>query len=506
MPAPTRTARAEHFDVLIVGAGLSGVAAAWHLRAKCPSARFAVLEARDDIGGTWDLFRYPGARSDSDMFTFSYSFRPWSKPKAIADAASILQYIRDTAREHGMVDKIRFRHRVKRASWSSRAARWTIEAERGEDREPVAYSCNFLLMCSGYFNYQQGYTPDFPGRGTFAGSIVHPQHWRADLDLSGKRVVLIGSGATAVTLAPHLARSAGSLTMLQRSPSYIVAWPDEDRIANALRRWLPPRTACALARWKNVAAGMYFYRLCQRQPKRARAMLLGAVRTALGPAYDVATHFTPSYNPWQQRLCLAANGDFFQSIREGRTTVVTDEIETFLADGLKLRSGRQLAADVVVTATGLNLQVFGGIELLIDGLPVNPAHKLSYKGVLFSEMPNFASVTGYSNASWTLKAELVCAYVCRLLNYMDRRGYTHCTPRCPDPTMQRLPPVTLHSGYIQRAMHRLPKQGTRKPWRIYQNYLLDLLSLRYGAFNDGVLEFAPRHAAATTVPAEGAIS
>jgi cation diffusion facilitator CzcD-associated flavoprotein CzcO len=347
-------------------------------------------------------------------------------------------------------------------------------------------------MCSGYYDYQEGYTPDFPGRREFGGTIVHPQNWRADLELSGKRVVLIGSGATAVTLAPHLARSAASLTLLQRSPSYVVAWPDEDRIANALRRWLPVRTAGALARWKNVAAGMYFYRLCQRKPDRARAMLLEAVRAALGPEYDIAAHFTPSYNPWQQRLCLAANGDFFQSIREGRTTVITDEIETFLADGLKLRSGRQLAADVVVTATGLNLQVFGGAELVIDGQPVNPAHKLSYKGVLYSEMPNFASVTGYSNASWTLKAELVCGYVCRLLNYMKRRGYAHCTPRNPDPAMERLPPVALRSGYIQRAMHKLPKQGTLQPWRIQQNYLLDVLSLRYGAFNDGVLKFAPR--------------
>ena len=484
--------KAEHIDVLIIGAGLSGVGAACHLQDKCPKREFAVLEARDRIGGTWDLFRYPGVRSDSDMFTLGYAFRPWTATKSIADGRAILQYIDEAARERGIEGKVRFNHRLRRASWSSRDGRWTVEADRGPSREPVYMSCNFLLACCGYYSYAEGYAPQFPGIARYKGRLVHPQNWTADIDYASKRVVVIGSGATAVTLVPEIAKAAAHVTMLQRSPTYVVAWPDEDRIANALRRWLPARTACALTRWKNVAAGIYFYRLCKRDPERVKAMILDGVRSALGADYDVATHFTPRYNPWDQRLCLAPNGDFFQSIREGRTTIVTDEIETFTECGLKLRSGRQLEADLVITATGLNLQVLGGAELAIDGASVDPATTLSYKGVLYSDIPNLASVFGYTNASWTLKADLICGYVCRLLNYMDRHGYVRCTPRNTDPTIERLPPVDFSSGYFQRAMDKLPRQGSRKPWRIHQNYLLDLIDLRFARFDDGVLEFAPR--------------
>lgn len=479
----------DHVDVLIIGAGLSGIGAACHLREKCPRKNFAILEARDCIGGTWDLFRYPGVRSDSDMFTLGYGFRPWTGAKSIADGQSILDYIRATAREHGIDGKIRFNHRVTRAAWSSKAARWTVAAERGPSREQVHVSCNFLLVCSGYYSYAAGYTPEFAGIKRFKGQIVHPQNWTADVDYANKRVVMIGSGATAVTLAPELAKAAAHVTILQRSPSYVVAWPDEDAIADFLRRWLPAKVACALTRWKNVLAGMYFYRICKHKPERAKAMLRDGVRSALGPDYDLS-HFAPRYNPWDQRLCLAPNGDLFKAIKDGRITMVTDEIDTFTDAGLRLRSGRALHADLVVTATGLNLQVLGGAELDIDGRAADPATTVSYKGVLYSDIPNLASVFGYTNASWTLKADLICGYVCRLLNYMERHGYSQCTPRITDPTIERLPPVDFTSGYFQRSMDKLPRQGSRSPWRIHQNYARDLIAFKLAPLNDGTLEFA----------------
>jgi len=481
--------KAEHFDLLIVGAGLSGIGAACHLQRKCPHKDFAILEARDAIGGTWDFFRYPGVRSDSDMFTLGYSFRPWTETKSIAPGDAILRYVRDTASEHGLVPRIRFNTRVKRASWSSKQGRWIVEAERGPSREPVFFSCRFLLMCSGYYSYAQGYSPDFPGAGRFKGPIVHPQNWSGEVAYAGKRVVVIGSGATAVTLAPELAKSAQSVTVVQRSPTYIAAWPDEDRVANVLRRYLPSGMACALARWKNMAATMYFYRICKREPERAKAMIRDAARATLGPDYDFETHFTPRYNPWDQRLCLAPNDDFFRAIRNGRIAMETGEIATFTEGGIKMRSGRQIDADLIVTATGLNLQLLGGAEFDVDGRPLDPPSLLSYKGVLLSDIPNLASVFGYTNASWTLKADLISGYVCRLLNFMDARGFQRCTPRNGDPGIERLPPVDFSSGYFQRAMDKLPRQGPSKPWRINQNYIRDILDLRLSAIDDGVLEF-----------------
>jgi monooxygenase len=486
----------EHVDVLIIGAGLSGIGAACHLQQRCPGRSFAVLEARDAIGGTWDLFRYPGVRSDSDMFTLGYSFRPWTGKKSITDGASILAYIRETARASGVDRNIRLCHRVTGASWSSAQGRWTVAVARGSEGTPTTISCTFLLACSGYYSYAQGYTPDFPGIDRFTGDIIHPQNWGDNVAYANRRVVVIGSGATAVTLVPELAKAAAHVTLLQRSPSYVVAWPDEDVIANALRRVLPAKAACAMARWKNVAGTMYFFGLCRRNPQRAKAMILDGVRAALGPDYDVATHFSPRYNPWDQRLCLAPNGDLFQSIKAGCTTVVTDEIETFTADGVRLRSGSELKADLVVTATGLNLELLGGAELKIDGASADPAATLSYKGALYSDIPNLASVFGYTNASWTLKADLICGFVCRLLNHMERRGYARVTPRNRDPSVQRLPPVDFSSGYFLRAMDKLPRQGQRRPWRIYQNYLQDILALRFASLEDGVLEFAMRPVAA----------
>ena len=396
------------FDVLVVGAGISGICAGYHLQTTCPDRSYAILEARADIGGTWDLFRYPGIRSDSDMYTLGYSFKPWTHPKAIADGPAILAYLRETAREHGIDRKIRFRHVVKRASWSSAEARWTVDVERGETKELVRFTCSFLFMCSGYFDYAAGHTPAFPGIERFRGRVVHPQRWTDDVDYAGKRVVVIGSGATAVTLVPAMAETAAHVTMLQRSPTYVVSMPGEDRIANGLRRLLPARIAYALTRWKNVLFTLWFYRYCRRNPARARALITKWVARELGPDYDLSTHFNPRYNPWEQRVCLVPDGDLFAAMRRGRVSVVTDRIETFTETGVKLSSGAELDADLVVTATGLNLLLLGGLEATVDGTRVEFSKTFNYKGMMFSDVPNLALAVGYTNASWTLKAELIC--------------------------------------------------------------------------------------------------
>ena len=480
----------EHFDVLIIGAGLSGIGAGCHLQTRCPGRSYVILEARDRIGGTWDLFRYPGVRADSDMFTLGYSFRPWEGAKAIADGPSILQYIQDTAREYGIDRRIRFGHQVMRASWSTQDARWTVEAERGSDAEPARFTCDFLLACGGYYSYSEGYTPEFPGVHRFAGRIVHPQKWTEGIEYAGKRVVVIGSGATAVTLVPELAKTAAHVTMLQRSPTYVVARPAEDAMANRLRRYLPSMLVHQMMRWKRVLLGMYFFNLCRRNPARAKRLILGGVRMALGPGHDVYKHFTPRYNPWDQRLCLVPDGDLFRAIRSGRASVVTDQIETFTEKGLKLKSGAELEADLIVTATGLNLRVLSGVQLTVDGERIDPAKTLTYKGMMFSGVPNLASTFGYTNASWTLKCDLTCEYVCRLLNYMERRGLRQCTPRNADPTITGQPWVDFSSGYFQRSLHMLPKQGSRAPWKLHQNYVRDIMLLRFSRLEDGVMEFS----------------
>jgi monooxygenase len=479
----------EHFDVVIVGAGLSGIGAGYHLQANCPDKTYVVIEGRDCIGGTWDLFRYPGVRSDSDMYTLGYSFQPWTQAKAIADGPCILKYVCDTAREYGIDRKIRYNTRVIGASWSSQDARWTVAAERTPSGNRVNYTCDFLFMCSGYYKYDQGHRPDFPGTARFAGSIVHPQQWTRDIVYDNKRIVIIGSGATAVTLVPQLAKSAQHVTMLQRSPTYVVARPAEDQFANSLRHYLPSKMAYAITRWRNVLRGMYLYRLCKRDPARVKKLILDGVRAALGPHYDVEQHFTPRYNPWDQRLCLVRDGDLFEAIRAGRASVVTQQIDTFTEAGIKLKSGEELSADLVVTATGLELQPLGGLELRIDGKRIDLATTMIYKGMMYSDVPNLASAFGYTNASWTLKCDLTCGYVCRLLNHMEISGYCQCTPRLKDASITQQPWVDFSSGYIQRAVAKFPKQGSKRPWRLHQNYIKDIMMLRYGTLEDGTLEF-----------------
>jgi monooxygenase len=480
----------EHFDVLIVGAGLSGIGAGVHLQARCPDRSYVILESRDAIGGTWDLFRYPGVRSDSDMYTLGYAFRPWTEAKAIADGPSIRQYVRDTAREHGIDCHIRFGHRVRRASWSSTEARWTVDVERAGEPAPTRISCNFLFACGGYYSYAAGYTPEFAGRERFRGRIVHPQKWTEDVEYSGKRVLVIGSGATAVTLVPELAKTAAHVTMLQRSPTWVVARPSEDLWANRLRRWLPEKLAYAINRWKRVLLQQYFFRLCRRRPEHAARLLLGGVRAWLGRDYDVRRHFTPRYNPWEQRMCLVPDGDLFRAIRSGKASVATDTIDTFTERGVRLASGTELEADLIVTATGLNLQVLGGIEIAVDGRRVDPAQTFNYKGLMYSGVPNLAASIGYTNASWTLKCDLTCEYVCRLLNHMRRHGYRQCMPSAAGPGTAARPWADFSSGYIQRSLHLFPKQGSRPPWRLYHDYARDILMLRFGRIDDGVMEFA----------------
>lgn len=478
----------EHFDVVIVGAGLSGIGAGYHLNTNCPDRSYVILEGRETIGGTWDLFRYPGIRSDSDMYTLGYAFKPWTEAKAIADGPSILKYVREAAAENGIDKKIRFRTRVTRASWDSASARWTVEVEQGPAQTPMRYTCSFLFMCSGYYKYEHGYTPEFPGADRFQGRIVHPQKWTDDIAYAGNRVVVIGSGATAVTLVPELAKTAAHVTMLQRSPTYVVSRPSEDVVAQKLRKRLPERMAYGLTRWKNVLRGMYIYRLCKRDPERIKNLIVGGVRMELGPDYDVGRHFTPRYKPWDQRVCLVPDGDLFKTLREGKASVVTDDIDTFTERGIRLKSGTELEADLIVTATGLELQPIGGLSLSVDGAAVELPKVITYKGMMYAGVPNFAFAVGYTNASWTLKCDLTCEYVCRILNLMARKGYRMATPR-RDASVKPEPWVDFTSGYVQRAGPRMPKQGDKRPWRLYQNYALDILTLHFGRLRDGVMEF-----------------
>jgi monooxygenase len=470
----------EQVDTLIVGAGLSGIGAAYRLQTGCPTKSYAIVEGRQAMGGTWDLFRYPGVRSDSDMFTLGYQFRPWGKAQAIADGPSIRRYIEETASEFGIDRRIRYGQKVVSASWDSSTGRWTVETAGGE-----SYDCGFLYMCSGYYRYERGYEPSFPGHDRFAGQIIHPQHWPEGLDYDGKKVVIIGSGATAVTLVPAMAKTAGHVTMLQRSPSYVVSVPGEDPLARLSNRYLPKRLAHQVNRLRNVLIGQFFYQFCRRRPKAARRMITKMMSTQLPDGYAVDPNFKPSYNPWDQRMCLVPDADLFKSISDGRASVVTDQIRTFTEKGIQLESGQELEADIIVTATGLQLVAAGGVEISVDGRVVDPGEVFVYRGCMLSGLPNFAMCVGYTNASWTLRADLSHQYVCRLLNYMDDHGFDVAVPT-PPADLKAEPLLPLNSGYVQRAAAIMPKQGDRPPWRIRQNYLLDFFTAKFSDVSDGM--------------------
>ncbi len=500
----------EHLDVLIVGAGLSGVGTAHYVKTHCPWARFAVFEARDAIGGTWDLFRFPGIRSDSDMYTLGYAFRPWEGERTIAQGADIRDYIRETARLSGIEDRIRFRHRVVSAEWSTEDARWQITAvresvggtagtshatdtaDRGDAAvgETLRLTAAFLFSCSGYYRYDRGHLPEFPGRERFEGAVVHPQFWPEDLDYEGKRVVVIGSGATAFTVIPALAEKADHVTMLQRSPSYVASLPTVHPLSRFARRILPAPAANRLSRWLLACLAQAFYAASRRWPERTRRALIGGVRRELPEGFDVDTHFSPRYNPWDQRLCIVPDGDMFAAIRAGKVSVVTDRIRTFTEHGVLLESGTEIPADVIVTATGLELQFAGGIHISVDGVDVDPAERLVYKGAMLEGVPNFAFAFGYTNASWTLKCDLTCQFVVRLLNEMRSAGMRQCTPVNTDPSVEREPFVDLTSGYVLRAADRLPKRGSRFPWQVHQNYLRDYQLMKMRPIVDESLVFS----------------
>ncbi len=481
----------EYFDIVIVGAGLSGIGTAYHLQDKCPHKSYVILEAREALGGTWDLFRYPGVRSDSDMHTLGYTFKPWTAAKVIADGPSILEYVRETAVENGIDQKIRYGHRVTTAHWSTDEASWTVETELASGGTSQI-RCNVLLMCSGYYSYESGYKPEFAGVERFQGQIVHPQEWPEDLDYKGKKVVVIGSGATAVTLVPAMADDTAHITMLQRSPTYMAVGPDEDAIANRLRRILPEKLAYKIVRWKNVNYQQLIYKKLRAEPEKMKEFLVSAVQNELVDGYDVDTHFTPFYKPWDQRLCLVPNSDLFEAINEGKASVVTDHIDTFTEKGICLKSGQELEADIIVTATGLNLLNLGGAELVVDGEPVDYAEKFTYKGMMCSNVPNLIVTFGYVNASWTLRSDLIAEFTCRTLKHMDKIGVRQVTPRLrkEDEGMKKRPFILdFSANYMQRAMPLLPKQGDREPWLNSQNYGQDKKMLRRGKLEDGVLIF-----------------
>ncbi len=481
----------EQLDVIVVGAGLYGSGAACHLQEECPGKTYAVLESRNAIGGTWDLFRYPGIRSDSDMFTLGYAFRPWRDSTSIAGGAAIRTYIQDTAREYGVEDRIRFHHRVLSAAWSSDEARWTVTARRSDTGETVRLTCSWLSVCSGYYRYDEGFRPRFEGEEQFSGELVHPQHWPEDFDATGKRIVVIGSGATAVTLVPSLAGDAEHVTMLQRTPSYILSLPGRDPVARWLRHRVPASIAHPIVRWKNVLVSTLLYQFSRRRPAAARTLIRRLTEKQLPPGFDVDTHFNPPYDPWDQRLCLVPDGDLFRVLRRGEASIVTGRIARFTAKGVELESGEHLDADVVVTATGLNLLPVGGLSLAVAGTPVDLTETVSYKGMMLSGVPNFTMVIGYTNAYWTLKADLVSRYVCRLIHHLDAGGFASATPVAPPEGADR-PFLDLSSGYVQRSLAALPRQGRRTPWRLHQNYVRDVRLMRRGPLEDEGMTFQRR--------------
>lgn len=479
----------EHRDVIIIGAGLSGIGAACHLTRNTPNKRYAILESREAMGGTWDLFRYPGIRSDSDMHTLGYSFKPWKHEQAIADGPAILSYIRETAQQYDIEQYIRYNQQVEHVSWDSVSATWTLTLKVSGQKNSIM-TCSFIYSCTGYYRYDKGYTPEFTGIDSFKGEVIHPQQWPENIDYGGKKVVVIGSGATAITLVPSMAKTAGHVTMLQRSPTYVVSRPSKDSFAAKLDRYLPDQLAYQLTRWKNVLSQMILYRMSKRRPDYIREKLIGWTQRWLGKDFDVATHFSPSYKPWDQRLCLVPNGDLFRSLRKGTSSVVTDHIDRFTELGIQLKSGKMLEADIVITATGLELLAIGGMHIEVDGKHVDISDTVQYKGMMLSDVPNFFFATGYTNASWTLKCDLTSEYVCRLINYMDRKQQQRCVPRTGDMSFNRVMSIGLESGYIKRSIDKFPKEGAVAPWKLHQSYFLDLFQLRYGSLKSKHMEFS----------------
>ncbi|MEY2886104.1 MAG: hypothetical protein RJB40_959 [Actinomycetota bacterium] len=487
----------EHVDVVVVGAGLSGIGAGYHLQTMSPDRSYVILEGRDSLGGTWDLFKYPGVRSDSDMHTLGFSFKPWTEAKSIADGPSILKYLKQTVSQFGIDKHIRYGHLVTKAQWSTDDAQWTVTSTNKATGATNTYTCSFLFMCSGYYSYKKGHTPEFVGRERFKGTIVHPQEWPTDLDYTGKRVVVIGSGATAVTIVPSMADKAQHVTMLQRSPTYMVSRPDHDVLANRMRKVLPPKMAYNLTRFKNTWRQQLVYNKTRTDPNKVKQLLLGGIQLELGADYDIAKHFTPNYNPWDQRLCLVPNGDFFKAMREGKASVVTDHIASFTETGIQLASGEHLEADIIVTATGLELVTLGEMDFFVDGNQVDFAKTWTYKGFAYSDIPNLASTFGYINASWTLRSDLTAEYVCRLLNHMRKKGVVQCTPRLreQDRNMNERPWIDgFSSGYMQRMMHRMPRQGDHEPWINPQNYRRDKKMFKHSPIDDGVMQFTKQSA------------
>ena len=485
-------ATSSAIDVLIVGAGISGISAACHLERECPGKSYSILEARDDIGGTWDLFRFPGIRSDSDMYTFGFSFKPWTNPQIVSEAGNIREYLRETVAEFGVGGHIRFGHRVVSCAWDGDSAMWTATIVDSQGRESKS-SARFLFMCCGYFRYDEGYTPNLPGLENFAGAVAHPQHWPEELDFAGKRVAVIGSGATAVTLIPALAKTAAKVTMVQRSPSYIVSRPGKDFLANLCNALLPTRWASAINRWRFVRMQDLLYRRSRNKPEAVKDYLIKRVRKVLGEDYDLEKHFTPSYEPWTQRVCLVPDNDLFLAIRDGKADVVTGDIERIGENGVRMRDGEQVEADILVTATGLKLQMFGGVRLFRDGEEIDPTGTFNYHGMMLSGVPNLAYTFGYVNASWTLRADLNSRYLCKLLKTMDARGARQCVPVL-DEDATGLPELDwiddFNPGYMRRAMHLFPKQKVAAPWRNTQDYLLDRKLIEQSPIEDGALQLS----------------
>ncbi|MCW5907864.1 MAG: NAD(P)/FAD-dependent oxidoreductase [Chitinophagales bacterium] len=483
MPSP-------EFDVIVVGAGLSGIGAAYHLMHDCPNKTFTVLESRDTMGGTWDLFRYPGIRSDSDMFTLGFPFSPWENPKAIADGPAILQYIKDTAAKFGIDKKIQYNHKVTDANWSDEEKMWTLTIAPNQNVSATTLKCKFLMMCSGYYDYENGYLPQFEGYNDFKGRIVHPQKWTEDIDYTNKKVIVIGSGATAVTLVPEMSKKAAHVIMLQRTPTYIMTLPGTDKVAGLVQKVLPAKAAYKVVRWKNILLGIGFYSAARKWPKAVRKLLQKGAKKEVGEKYNEAD-FNPPYNPWDQRLCLVPDADLFKSIKEGKAEIVTDHIERFTEKGILLKSGKELEADLIVTATGLKVQLLGGMKVRINGVEGNSAETHAYRGVMLSDVPNFAFTVGYTNASWTLKCDLSQRFVMKVLNYMDKHNYSVCVPRFDSSKFKSEPLLDFNAGYVLRALDKIPKQGSAHPWKVHQNYIKDLMSLEWSGVDDTYLEYKP---------------